>query len=77
MEGATCRQSRKRISRESLSEVRALIDDRQDDEPLVDEGGKVRVERIHDGGRGQGRDLDGQVSSSREGCTRTARPFEI
>jgi len=43
------------------------IDDRQDDEPLVDEGGNVRVGWMHDGGRRRAKDLEGQVSpSSRE-----------
>ena len=66
-ERTTCCQSRKRINRASLSEVRMPIDDRQDDEPLVDEGGNVRVGWMHDGGCRRAKDLEGQVSpSSRE-----------
>ena len=48
--------------------TRKLIDDRQDDEPLVDERGNVRVGRTHGDGCGQAEDLDGQESPSSEGC---------
>lgn len=58
--------------------ARKVIDDRQDDKPLVDEA--LRVETLacagwyDDGGRQAG-GVDGQESPSSEGCcTRTARP---
>ena len=55
------------VNRASLSEARKLIDDRQDDVPLANKSGSVRVGWMHDGGRGRAKDVEGQVSpSSRE-----------